>query len=522
MVKGVDRASLGRIAARAGAGLLAGLRASGCGGHRPLAIIMVKGIDRASLGRIAARTGAGLLAGFHAGGCRGHRPLAIIMANGIDRAGLGRIAAGADAGLLAGFRAGRRGGHRPLAIIMVEGIGIYVNIAFPAARAGMGGIALLGTGRIGDYRCVVMTKGRGVFRVCAVATRAGVGVDACFSAGGAVNGRVVMAEGVHRTGLDRITTGAGAGLLPYLRAGGLDGHFPLTKAMVKGGDDKFAFTEFSGALLVGEIRSAPRAIPILRVTLRGAGGRNSFVMGQVVFTSSGNDQTVLRDLILPVCIGEILFANRAVPVFDIAGSAACRRSSRNVGHVMAAYTFAIAALIATVRGPFVRRLLGSRLLGHGVRFEGGGNGNVAGGHDERIVRDLHYLIICILHHDGDPIAFRRSDHQGDFLTCCRFILICGNDAGYTIINTNSILSVLVFREREGGRRQREQHGQCHNQCNKPFSAHLVLPSASKSYLPTFGIYSLPACIRHPMQISLCLVKCHSSVQYIKSAGYTTL
>ena len=159
-------------------------------------------------------------------------------------------------------------------------------------------------------------------------------------------------------------------------------------------------------------------------------------------------------------------------------------------------------LLVRLLSGLLRRLLGG-LLRRRIRFEGGGDSHIAGGHGKE------FTLLVLLHRHStsiardlvadEMIASIRRGRQVYFGPLCRFVLRVRfhRTAGNGRVNVDRI---LAFREREGGRRQREQHGQCHDQCDKPFCAHFVLPNASKSYLPIYGIYSLPARIRHPMQI----------------------
>ena len=511
--------------------------AGGGGGH------FTSGIDRLCFNII--RSGAAFTL-TSADGCAGavvigpgvgHR--APIVAEGIDRPGLNRIAAGAGAGLHASFRAGRRSGHRPIAIIMVEGIGIGVSIAVLTARTGMGGIALLGTGRFGDYRCVVMTKGRGIFRVCIVAARAGVGLDACFRAGGAVNGRVVMAEGIHRTGLDRITAGASAGLLAIFRAGGFGSHFPLAKAVDKGGSGPRSI-DWVFTIGIAELLVAEGTLPILIGTSFRTGSRNSIFPFYGMVAGGGDKQTFTGNLLCAFCVRTALAACNAKIICFTATFAAGGFNSCLIYYWSVMERDIVGRCIGRIPGdssnfrrPASKSVVGTRVVilsgctgdhdfirwravvvgrtrhsdaiiiyegdSELVHSKGGRDGHIGSGHGELVVRDLNILIVPILHRKGfQMVAISGRDRYCDFLTfrCLVLRVRFHRPAGNSRIDADRI---LALRKRGHGQ-QRKHHGQCHNQCDKPFCAHFVLPSASKSYLPIFGIYSLPARIRHPMRI----------------------
>ena len=70
------------------------------------------------------------------------------MAEGINFSGLSCITAAAMTGFYSLFGAGRRSGYCPFAEAMAEGIFIICNITITAG-AGVGGIALFGTGGFG-------------------------------------------------------------------------------------------------------------------------------------------------------------------------------------------------------------------------------------------------------------------------------------------------------------------------------------------------------------------------------------
>ena len=147
------------------------------------------------VGSIAAAAGVGGVTLSEAGGIGDDG--FIVMAERVHVSGLCCMAAGAFSGLFTLIKAGGIGGLRPFAEVMTQRIYVSIHVGSIAAAAGMGGIALIETGGIGD------------------------------------DSFIVMAERVHVSGLRCMAAGAFSGLFALSQAGGFGGYGPFAEVVAQ-------------------------------------------------------------------------------------------------------------------------------------------------------------------------------------------------------------------------------------------------------------------------------------------------
>ena len=227
------------VTAAAGIGGVAFLRTGGLG-HNSL-ILVVDHIHFTGLSLIAAGANSLLLALFGAGRCLHLSPFAEVMAQGIHLVVNIAVTAGAGIGSIATLSAGRFGHDRL--------IGMFDHVHFPGLNMTATLTATLLLTLFGAGRCLHLNPGikgmaqsRQFVTHITIAAGAGIGSVAILGTGRmGHNSRIAMTGSSHNTGFLQTTALAAALFLTCFRTSGRNCLSPATKVMLSGSRNRLLF-----------------------------------------------------------------------------------------------------------------------------------------------------------------------------------------------------------------------------------------------------------------------------------------